>query len=47
MNMYKDFMISFRNIFKVEFGTTLIEIVVGCGLCGELWYFVYLENRFV
>ena len=46
MNTYKDFMISFRNTFKAELGTTLTEIAVGCGPCGELRYPAYPENRF-
>ena len=46
LNTYKDFMISFRNTFKAELGTTLTEITVGCGPCGELRYPAYPENRF-
>jgi len=46
LNTYKDFMISFRNTFKAELGTTLTEIAVGCGPCGELRYPAYPENRF-
>lgn len=46
MNTYKDFMISFRNTFKAELGTTLTEVAVGCGPCGELRYPAYPENKF-
>lgn len=46
MNTYKDFMISFRKTFKSYLGTTVTEIAVGCGPCGELRYPAYPENKF-
>ena len=46
LEAYKEFMMSFKKKFKKELGTTLTEISVGCGPCGELRYPAYPENKF-
>ena len=42
---YRDFMVSFRDTFENLLQTTISEIAVGCGPCGELRYPSYPENK--
>ena len=42
---YRDFMVSFRDTFENLLQSTISEIAVGCGPCGELRYPSYPENK--
>jgi len=42
---YRDFMVSFRDTFADLLKSTISEIAVGCGPCGELRYPSYPENK--
>lgn len=41
---YRDFMASFKNALGEELGTTVTDISIGCGPCGELRYPSYPEG---
>lgn len=43
MECYTDFMRNFRDAFLDDMGTSITEIVLGCGPCGELRYPAYVE----
>jgi len=44
LECYTDFMASFRDAMGDEIGTTVTDISVGCGPCGELRYPAYPEG---
>ena len=43
MECYTDFMRNFRDAFLDDVGTSITEIVIGSGPCGELRYPAYVE----
>ena len=45
LQCYSDFMEAFRDKFANELGSTITEITVGCGPCGELRYPSYPQGR--
>lgn len=45
LECYRDFMRSFAEEFGDDVGTTITEVSVGCGPCGELRYPAYPENK--
>jgi len=45
LNCYRDLMSSFRAVFAPKLGTTITEVLVGCGPCGELRYPAYAMSR--
>ena len=45
LQCYSDFMRSFAREFGDDLGTSLTEVSVGCGPCGELRYPAYPENK--
>lgn len=45
LQCYSDFMHSFVENFKDDIGTSLVEVSVGAGPCGELRYPAYPENK--
>lgn len=45
LQCYGDFMRAFAREFEGELGSSLTEISVGCGPCGELRYPAYPENK--
>lgn len=45
MECYADFMRNFRDAFFDDIGTSISEIVIGSGPCGELRYPAYVEDH--
>ena len=45
LQCYADFMEAFRSRFQHELGSTITEITVGCGPCGELRYPSYPQGN--
>ena len=45
LNCYRDLMSSFRAVFAPKLGTTITEVLVGCGPCGELRFPAYAMSR--
>ena len=45
LQCYSDFMEAFRDKYVSELGSTITEITIGCGPCGELRYPSYPQGR--